>query len=227
MNRTNKRRNKNSNRQNNSSYRLVVPKSLDSFMPQSVETTLKYIDANVVKNNAGQQYIYWRMRMNDLSDPDPLILSGNVSGFAEMSTLYRRYLAISLTITTSIINRETFPVSIQSCPSDLDLSLTVTSPTQALNLGEYPQASKTHVLSAAGGMDRIEYSRTIDLPTFTGQRGAYRDSLVYGALNNASPATILFWNWSVTSATNLVLGIEQRTVYHYRCLWTQRQVALA
>lgn len=215
---------KNNNR--NSIVNLSIPRGVESYAPNSYQCTLKYTDQNIVKNSAGNQFIYWRLRMNDLFDPDPLILSGSISGFAEMNALFRRYLVTHFTVTTTIANNETFPVTIITAPSDLDFATIITTAASAQNMGEIPLA-KTYVLAAKGGMDRISFKQEFYLPDLVGQPGAYRDSLTYSALSNASPTTQLFYNWACSSATNFVNGITQQTVYHFYALFTQRNYSLA
>jgi len=208
---------------NNSYSQLTVPKSANSYSPVKLENTMKYVDEQIPKTNAGAQYVYWRMRMGDLFDPNPLILTGAISGFAELATLYRRYLVISLTVNIDIVNNEAFPVLVAIAPSDIDLASVITTPAAAVNLAEYPLAKKV-LLSAAGGMNRAKLSMTINLPRFVGQPTAYLGSLDYSALVNASPTVQTFFNVAVSSATNFTaLGVTQYATYKYRTVWSQRQ----
>jgi len=208
---------------NNRYSKAVVPVSGDAFWPVSMDNTMKYVDEQITKTIGGSLFVYWRMRMNDLFDPNPLILTGAISGFAEMATLYRRYLVTSLTVTLDVVNNEAFPVLVAIAPSDIDLASVITSAAAAVNLAEYPLAKKV-LLSAAGGMNRGRLTMTINLARFVGQPLAYKSSLDYSALVNASPAIQTFFNVSVSSATNLTaLGVTQYAQYKYRTHWSQRQ----
>lgn len=221
-----KARNKPLANNNTDIYNVSIPRTISTYAPNSYQCTMKYTDQNITKNNAGSQYIYWRMRMGDLYDPDPLVATGSISGFLEIAALFRRYLVTHIKVVTTIVNNETFPVTIMTAPTDADLATIITSAANAQNLGEFPLAT-THVLAAKGGQDRISFTQEIYLPAFVGQPGAYRDSLTYSSLTNASPSTQLFYNWAASSATNFTNGIQQQTVYHYYALFTQRNYAIA
>ena len=57
-------------------------------MPSRKFATLKYLDGSTVRNNPGGSFLVYSMRINDLYDPDPAILSGSVSNFKEMMQFY-------------------------------------------------------------------------------------------------------------------------------------------
>lgn len=188
---------------------------------------MKYVDEQIGKSNAGNQYIYWRMKMGDIFDPNPLIATGSISGFSELAALYRRYLVTSLTVTLDVVNNEAFPVVVAIAPSDIDLATVITSGALALNLAEYPLAKKV-LLSAAGGQNRGRLTMTINLGRFVGQPTAYRGSLDYSALTNTSPATNTYFNVAAASASNFTAaGITQYAQYKYRVHWSQRQTPQA
>jgi hypothetical protein len=201
----------------------VIPEGQNSTWNFACISTLTYLDTNIAKTNVGNQYIYWRMRMNDVYDPDPLIASGSLSGFAEMAAQYRRFLVLKLKVDIEVVNNESFPVIITIAPTDIDQALVITSGATAINLGEYPGA-KSFCLASSTGMNRQTHRFTIHLPTFTGQAEAYKDSLSYSALVNTSPTILTFFNISAASATNFTAaGVTQRAQYRYRVYWSQRQ----
>jgi len=211
--------------QNDSSYRLIN-RGL-SYAPDSVVVTLTYSDAAIDRNNAGNKFMYWRIRMNSVYDPDPLVLSGAVSGFTEWAAIYRRYLVLKCEIDSTIVNKEAFPVGVSFAPSDFDLTPVIIGPSTAQDLSELPYAIPTKVLSTLGGQDKLNFRKSIDLAKFTGQRGAYHDSLQYSSLVNTNPSTLLFWNAGLFTDTNMVSGIFQNTKYHYTVLFTERQSLFA
>lgn len=216
---------KNPKKNSNSSYRLINKGPV--FAPDSVVVTLTYADTTIDRNNPGNRYNYWRIRMNSVYDPDPLVLTGAVSGFNEWAAIYRRYLVLQVTVDSTICNKESFPVGITAAPSDIDLALVISGPGPAQDIAELPYSVPTKLLSPTGGLDRMTFRKTIDLPKFTGQRGAYTDSLQYSSLVNTNPSTLLFWNFTLFSDTNLVNGVFQNTRYQYKVLFTQRQPLIA
>jgi len=202
---------------------VSVPRNQSAFAPLFLINTMKYTDENISKTNAGNQYVYWRMRMGDLFDPNPLIVTNGIAGFASCATMFRRYIAFECELNLEIVNNEAFPVCVYVAPSDIDLAAQIVSGLTANNLGEYPHAKKC-ILGANGGMNRAKLRLKINLPNFVGQRGAYMNSLDYSALVTASPAIQTFMNIALSSAINFTAaGVTQLCTYTYRCKWTERQ----
>lgn len=222
----NQPRRKTKTNKRNQKYNSVVPKSLDAFAASEYECTLRYVDDQTLKNVAGSLYQYWRIKMGDLFDPNPLVLTGGVSGFIELAGLYRRYLVTHITIDSIIVNNEAFPVTITQAPSDIDLATLISGPIPAVNVAELPLQHK-RILSSKGGQDRGRIHRTIDLARFTGQPGAYRDSLTYSSLVNTSPATNTYYNIVALATSNFTAaGVTQTTTYTFRVRFTQRQTPI-
>jgi hypothetical protein len=191
--------------------------------PKTLVNTLHFTDEALIKTNAGQQYLYWRVRMNDAFDPGPLILSGSMSGFNEMAALYRRYLVLNFRAELTFVNNESTPVFLAAVPTDIDQATVVTSAASAINLGEYAMA-KSCLLAQSTGMNRTSFKFNINLPVFVGQQGAYKDSLTYSGLNNVSPATFVFFNIAAACTSNFTaLGLTQRASYSMRIKWCERQ----
>jgi len=197
------------------------------YAPDSMIVDLVYDDATINRSNVGNKFIYWRIRMNSVYDPDPLLLTGNVSGFVEWSALYRRYLVLAFKAEVTMVNEETFPIAINAAPSDIDLTTIIISPTTAVDLGEVPLSIPTKIMSSKGGQDKIKLTSYVDLAKFTGQKRAYKDSLTYSALVNGNPSTLLYWNYGAFTDTNLVNGIFQNAKYTFTVLFTERQSLLA
>ena len=61
------------------------------IMPPKLIRTLRYVDSAYVRNNPGGNYLVYSFRINDLYDPDPLLLSGSISGFKEIMQFYAQY----------------------------------------------------------------------------------------------------------------------------------------
>jgi len=202
----------------------VVPRTQDAFTAERYIVTLEYTDELVSKTNAGNQFIYYRNRMNDVFDPNPLVLTGQVVGFPELAAIYGRYMVIHFSAELEFINNEAFPVSILVAPSLVDLATVVTGPIPAINISELPHAKEV-LLSATGGMNRGILRFNLDLPVFTGQPAIYHDSIHYTALTNASPGTQLFFNIAALSAINFTAaGLTQLCTYKYRVVFTERKI---
>lgn len=213
---------KKSPRKDGKNRRLAVPPSLSSYAPASLSNTLKYVDSSISKSNVGNQFIYWRVRMGDVFDPDPLVLSGSISGFTQISAIFRRFIVTEYSLQLTIVNNEAFPVVISLAPSLVDLATVITSGASAINLAEYPMGKRL-LLGSNGSMNRATVRISIRLPAFTGQRGAYMSSLLYSGVG-ASPSTQTFFNIAASSASNFTAaGVTQLATHTYRTVWTERQ----
>jgi hypothetical protein len=225
--RSKKKTTKRRNDKNQPTYRVITSPGGFSYAPSGIVVDLTFCDTTITRNNAGARYAYWRLRANSVYDPDPLLLTGPVSGFNEWASIYRRYLVKSVIIDSEMVNKEAFPVGFSFAPSDIDLSTVITSAASAQDLGETPLAVPSKMMSAAGGLDRLRFRKSVDLGHLSGQRGAYTNSLVYSSLVNSNPSILLFLNFALFSDTNLVNGVVQNTRVHFRVLLTERQTLLA
>ena len=79
-------------------------------MPPRIKRMLRYCDSTYVRNNPGGNFLVYSFRINDLYDPDPIILSGSVSGFKELMQFYSYYRVLSVNIGVHITNNETFSI---------------------------------------------------------------------------------------------------------------------
>lgn len=210
----------------NANYQIEVPINQQSYAANSYICTLKYIDELVAKTNAGLPYIYWRIKMNDLYDPNPLILSGLISGFIELTNIYNRYLVLDFMVKITVVNNETFPVLITVAPTDVDQAAIITSAGAAASMGEYPRAI-TRLLGGTNGQNRAVINFKVHLPTFVGQPGAYTDSLQYSGLPSSSPLVNTFFNVSASASSNFTTGVTQHAQYYFRCKFSQRKTPLA
>jgi hypothetical protein len=192
------------------------------YAPESVVVNLTYADLTLNRNNAGSKWNSWRIRMNSVYDPDPLLLTGAVSGFLEWSNFYRKYLVTHFTVDAEISNKDAFAVGITAAPTTADIIAALNTPAACQDLSETPLAIKAKTVSQAGGVDRIKISKTIDLAQFCGNRNAYLDSLQYASLISTNPAQMFYWNWGIFTDTNLANGLFQNTKYTYRVLFTDR-----
>jgi len=203
---------------------LRIIRSPMAYAPISMTVLLTYVDDITLRNNIGNNFIYWRMRLNCPFDPDPLLLTGAVSGFLEWSNIYRRYIVLNTEVISTVVNNEAFPVAFNAAYSDFDQTASIVSRTSSLNLGETLQV-REKLMSPSGGMDRVQYRKRFNLATLTGNKRAYIDSLTYSALVNANPAVDkqLYWNMAASADSNFVKGVTQMTQYRMKIRFTERQ----
>jgi hypothetical protein len=236
INNKNKRRNNNKNSKGNlklknkvwsnranqgSSLVTNIPRSAYPIIcPESFRVTLVYNDNSVPRNNIGSSYLYFAQRGNGLFDPDPLLLTGSISGFAEWGAFYRQYIVESITVKWIVCNKEAFPVTVVCAPSNVSLATVITSHQAAVNLGEN-KLSTVRNLSMASGQDRtiivknINWSRYIANPvqylggTFSG----------FGGFAPSNPIVSTFLDFAAYADNVFSAGISSSLRIEYHTKW--------
>jgi len=206
---------------------LVMSRVPREYAPTSMIVVLTYVDDSTLRNNVGNNFVYWRIQLNCPFDPDPLLLTGAVSGFTEWANIYRRYVVLSTLVESTIINNEAFPIQFNGYYTDYDHSTSIVNRVSALNAGE-TLSVRSRGLSASGGLDRYFYVNRLNFPSLTGQRSAYTNSMNYSSLVNSNPSTAfkLYWNSAATADSNFIKGVTQLTRYRMKVLFTERQTLL-
>jgi len=202
----------------------IISNRQDAPVPLSIVSDLTYADDLPSKTNAGQQQLYYRYRVNDANDENPLILTGVSAGYNEMGTLYVYYKVLSVDITTTVVNNEAFPVSFVMVPSNIDLATFIVSPVASLNLLELPLAKRVE-LAPVGGQNRSKIRMRLNLAKFSGDPRQYLSDMDYGALFGASPVRLIWVNMAALTPINFTAaGITQFTTIRLRIRWTQRRI---
>jgi hypothetical protein len=176
-----------------------------SIMPAQKYSKLYYNDGSTVRNNAGGNFLVYSMRINDLYDPDPALLSGSVSNFKEMMQFYSYYKVDSCDLTWTLINLETFPLSAGIVFTQSNLSGVISSLSDAQNALENDFTTGVRTISGKGGLDKTTFSITkFDIHRLLGNKQQYEGDINYSGLGLATP-TVPFWAnfivWAPTGGT--------------------------
>jgi hypothetical protein len=203
-NRTRRNRPMRRTRNNNNNNANVV--HINDIMPYKKVSTLTYLDASPVRNSPGTSFLVYSMRINDLYDPDPLILSGSISNFKEMMSFYSYYRVLTTAIRWSVSNLETFPIAAGIVFSQTNLTGTLPNLAACQNAFENDFATPIRILSAKGGMDKID----INLPPqsisrLLGIGTQYRSDIAYAGAGLATPSIPLWANFIVYAPTGSTL----------------------
>ena len=180
--------------------------SLYTIMPPRIKRMLRYCDSTYVRNNPGGNFLVYSFRINDLYDPDPIILSGSVSGFKELMQFYSYYRVLSVNIGVHITNNETFSIMYGGVFSQTNLTGVISSRDDAINALESTLSSRVRVLSAKGGMDRGFLNMKISPATILGDRRQYFAESNYSGAGLATPTVPLWFNMIVASPTGTALA---------------------
>jgi len=186
--------------------RRRAPEDRALIMPQKLIRSLRYVDNAYVRNAPGNTFLVYSFRVNDLYDPDPLILSGSISGFKEIMQFYQYYRVLHISADITIANQESFPVMYGAVFSQTNLTGVIATRDDAMNALEDPMSTKARILSAKGGMDRARIRTARTCTSILGLGKQYLSEANYAGIGLASPTTPLWLNFIVASATGAVLG---------------------
>lgn len=176
-----------------------------TIMPPRLRRLLRYVDSSYVRNNPGNNFLVYSFRINDLNDPDPLILSGSISGFKEIMQFYSFYRVLHTSITVHITNNEAFPLMYGGVFSQSNLTGVIGSRDDAINALESSFSSKVRILSPKGGFDRGTLVMNIKPAALLGDSRQYNAESNYAGIGLATPAIPLWFNMIVASPTGAAL----------------------
>jgi len=183
--------------------------SKNQITPVRIERSLYYIDENLSRNNVGAQYLVFDYRINDLWDPDPLILSGSVTGFQQQMAFYNLYRVLTVEAQVDISNNENFPVLWGIVYSNQPLVGVASTKLIALSFLENGFSSGAKILSAKGGADRGGVRAKTPVYEILGNKKEYMADVRYAGQGLASPSLPLYMSLIVvgSSSTNLANGV--------------------
>lgn len=199
----NKPRKTNTNKEEGSFHIKLRPQDI---MPPRLQRTLNYIDSAYVRNNPGNNFLVYSFRINDLYDPDPLILSGSVSGFKEIMQFYSYYRVLKTSVSFKIYNNENFAIIYGAIFSQQNLTGTLTTRDDAINALENDFSTRARLLSGKGGMDHEDINFEIQPWLLLGDKKQYDAEQSYAGLGLATPSIPLWLNFIVASPTGAALA---------------------
>jgi len=180
---------------------------------------LCYVDGSDQRANAGANFFVWRLRLNDVFDPDPLLLTGGITGYPEMVAIFNRWRVQSVHFKCTVANRESFPIHFGILASPSDMATTITSRALALDALERPYTLYRTELSTQSGMDRSTCTRHIQLQRVLGDL-TYHTSGEFDGTASVSPTRFIFLTMVlVAPATSLLpngIFYNMSLTYHVR-----------
>jgi hypothetical protein len=194
-------------KQNGNILTTYTPTYSQNIMPHNKYAKLVYNDGSTVRNNPGGNFLVYSMRINDLYDPDPALLSGSVSNFKEMMQFYSYYKVSFSDITWNIVNLENFPLSCGVVYTQTNLTGTIATLADAQNALENDFATQVYTISAKGGLDRTKVTvNKFSIHNLLGNASQYEGDVNYSGLGLATPSIPLWVNFIVWAPTGAVLA---------------------
>jgi len=177
----------------------------NNVMPVRISRVLNYIDSNYVRSNSGANFLVYNFRVNDLYDPDPLILSGSISGFKEIMQFYNYFRVKKLTVDLEIANNENFSLLWGIFFSQGNYLGTFPNRDSAINSLENGLSTGAKLLAAKGGMDRDKLECEIEMGRILGDYKQYTAEVGYTGTISSSPSLPLYMVLVVASPTGTAI----------------------
>jgi len=196
------------------------------YAPDSVIADLVFINTTTLTlTNVGQPYTSKGYRANSVYDPDPAFSSSSVPGYTFYTGAYQNYRVLSLGYSISLCNKESFPVSVVAIPTNDNIGGNYAS------IGEMqanPHATVS-MLSAKGGLDKVDLKGSIDLGTFSGNVIQYLGDDNFEGPVGGNPTYTIFFNVGAFASQNFTAGngLDIRLSLTYTTLWTSRKTAVS
>lgn len=196
----------------------IVPLHPNDIMPPRIVRNLNYIDSTYVRFNSGNNYLVYTFRINDLFDPDPLILTGSISGFKEIMQFYTTYRVMNVNIHLKISNNEAFPLMYGFVFTQTSLVGIIPTRDQAIDALENGQGTRVRLIAAKGGIDTEEIQTAIKPSQILGNGKQYFAEQGYSGQGLATPVIPLFVNLIVCSpnSTNITNGVTTALTMEFR-----------
>jgi len=201
------------------------------FAPDTSYATLIYNDAIITRTNLGASWLYYRFRGNSIFDPDVGLGTGGISGLAEWGGLYRIYLAEGNEGTWTVTNNENFPVVICFAPGFTDLAASISSASNAADIGEVKHRQTRLLAPKGSGGATATIKFLIDWVTFIGNGGEYMFSAGYRGFLGAvpsNPTVVTYLHFTAFAASPFTLGGGIGTMLNieYKCKFFDLQVPI-
>lgn len=196
----------------------IIPLRPRDIMPPKITRVLNYIDSNHVRSNSGALYLVYSLRINDLYDPDPLILSGLVSGFKELMQFYTSYRVVHTKVHLTISNNEAFPLLYGIQFGTSSLVGVISNRDDAVNVLENDFTTRARMISAKGGIDTDEIQTSVKPGFVLGDNRQYQSELGYAGQGLATPPIPLYMNFIIASpgSTNLANGVTTALTLEFK-----------
>lgn len=192
---------KNNRRNRKQLVRVERPVHFRQVQPRAIMVNLTYLYQGQL-NNVGLFIASKQLRANGVYDVDPAVASTAVVGFTEWMTLYQRFRVYRVKSYGEVINREGFPLLMNTGFASQFESANSIGVDKFQN-----RLSKTRVLPQAGSGGAVRFNHSASMQEISGDVSVYTSDNWAGT-SGANPAAMNYAHASVASQTGngLVLG---------------------
>lgn len=183
------------------------------FASDILHVRLLYQSPTATRSVTSSQAMNWGYR-SSAYDPDPLLLTGAIPGFAELSNLYMEYCVHKMVLNIEVVNQETSGIIFVAWPSNVYQNSN--SLTQA-DLAEYSGnlRATSAILGATTGMNRVSRRINASAMSLVGPR--YKYDLDYSSSVSNNPVEMYYINigcYSPIANFNFPVIVRERITYH-------------
>jgi hypothetical protein len=190
---------------------------------------LVYTDADSQRTGGASNYFAFDYRINDCYDPDPLFLTGGITGFAETSAFFSRWIVEEFELNLTLTNQENFPLTAGVVFSPVRLSTFLSTRALAIDALERWGAVTPQSLGHATGQDRCRFPLLRVKPGHVlGNPSLYMGEEAFSGFSTASPlsqlyVTIIVFGPATVSTPN---GVFCNAVLRYKTRFFSIQSSL-
>lgn len=199
---------KNSNQRSNKTKRnnkLVILNEAGRFTPDRLKVKLIFQDPTLYRTATGSsQAMNWGYR-SSAYDPDPLLLTGAVPGFAELANLYQQYCVHAMNVDLKLSNQNTEAVIAVCWPSN---TLQNNNSLTKDDIQEYSGnvLAKSTMIGGASGYSVGSLNTVVSGKQLIGNR--FKTDLDFSSIVNTSPVQMYYLNVGVINCVaNFTYGV--------------------
>jgi hypothetical protein len=172
---------------------------------------LTYNDSDTQRTSP-TTFLVFSYRVTDVYDPDPLLLTGGVTGYPEMIKFFDNWRVKYCTVECQMTNQEPIaPIQVGVVINPQNLVGVISTRAAAVNALERPGTLiRSIIVPPKGGADKSpEFSFSINPSKVWGDRSTYKGSLNFIGAPAASPAQPIWVNFILIGPTtvNLTNGL--------------------
>jgi len=193
--------------------KLVILNEAGRFAPSDYICILRWVDQTTVRTNTGNPAMNWRIRSSAF-DPDPVLGTGAIPGFAELANLYASYKVLRMDATVQMANFEASNVILTIWPSIVGLNVNSLALADVLEYSANPRA-KRMIMGTANAQNRATVHSSAVGMVLEGDLFRYDPN--YTSSTSGNPNAPYYFNIALAMLSgNFTVGIQQVTTIEYR-----------
>jgi hypothetical protein len=221
------------NRQRKNNNSMVVYKREKQpavVLGNSRRVTLVYEDGSDTRAFVGQNYGVWAIKANDVYDPDPLLGTGGITGYAELVAFFSLWLVDQVDLDLCFVSNEpAIALKLAIVLSPLALTGSISSRTLALDAIERPNCVWKSEIGETTGMSRVKVPPISFRPNAIVGDKRYYNAGTYNGGTSSSPSSLVYINFILVAASavaTIANGVYYEGTFSYTVKFFRLQSTL-